>query len=211
MKSDKLEELNKSEKILIAIGELSKENQKKITVEDVAVKIWKLWPSEFCMRGYPEYPNVDIQKHITKLLDNNLVSGGVFNYIITSKGKEYFKKITDLKKIKKSEPGKVNADQPRYIKSEVERIINTKVFKYFNEDEKLDLLEYDFFEFIGSSSRSLNTKDRNIFLNRLNTLVKDVVPYCEEKSKEDIYCNKIIRLWKLLYEKFKYLLDKNEK
>ena len=75
MNPENLTALSKSEKILVAIYELHKIKTEKITVEDVAVKLWQLWSSEFCMRGYPQYPNVDIQKYITKLLDNNLVSG----------------------------------------------------------------------------------------------------------------------------------------
>lgn len=64
-------ELNKSDKILMAIEELAKEKT-KVTIDDVAVRVWKKYPHEFCMRGYPQYPNVDINKYVTKLLTNNV-------------------------------------------------------------------------------------------------------------------------------------------
>src|SRR3989338_3742651 len=92
----KKENLNKSEKILMAIYELDKVKKNKITVEDVAVKLWKLWPSEFCMRGYPQYPNNDIQKHITKPFDNNWVTGGVYGYKLTEKGKSYVEELKSI-------------------------------------------------------------------------------------------------------------------
>ena len=208
MNPEKYSALNKSEKILIAIGELNKLGQKKITVEDVAVKLWQLWSSEFCMRGYPQYPNVDIQKYITKLLDNNLVSGGVFNYRITEKGKEQFESLIKSKNQKGVKKGEVSAEQPRYIKSEITRIVNSKVFRYFLENKEPQFLESDLFDFLGTSARSLSTKDRNVFINRYNTIVKDVISYCEKTKDKDEYSKKIIELWSILSKQFSYVLEK---
>ncbi len=207
MKPNHLSALSKSEKILVAIYKLGQSDKNKITVEDVAVKLWKMWPSEFCMRGYPQYPNVDIQKYITKLLDNNLIVGGVYNYKITEKGKQIFEKITDLEHKKDKKMGEVTAEQPRYIRSEVKRIINSNVFKYFLKDESAHFLESDFFEFLGTSARSLSTKDKNIFLTRLNTVVKDVIPYCIRIREKDEYADKIVRLWEILSEHFKRIIE----
>ena len=200
--------LSKSEKILIAMGELDKKVKNKITVEDVAVKLWQLWPSEFCMRGYPQYPNVDIQKYITKLLDNNLVNGGVFNYKITEKGIEQFNKLIILKNNKNPRKDEVSAEEPRYIKSEITRIINSRVFRYFLDNKEPKFLESDFFDFLGTSARSLSTKDRNVFINRYNTMVKDVISYCEKTKEKNEYSKKIIQLWLILSKQFSHILNK---
>lgn len=199
-------ELNKSEKILIAIYDLDKITKKKITVEDVAVKLWKIWPTEFCMRGYPKHPNNDIQKHITKPLDNNWVTGGVYGYKITEKGKNY---AEQLKNIKSKKQGKKDMnEQPRYIKTEFTRIINSRIFKYYTQDKEMDFLESDFFDFLGTSPRSLNTKDRNVFLTRYNLVIKDVIPFCKKLSKKDEEAKTIIEIWEKLSEKFYGLLNK---
>jgi len=202
----KKEDLNKSEKILIAIYELDKDRKEKITVEDVAVKLWKIWPSEFCMRGYPKYPNNDIQKHITKPLDNNWVTGGVYGYKITEKGRNYAEQLKKIKP-KKKKREEIN-EQPRFIKTEFTRIINSKLFKYYSQDNKMDFLESDLFEFLGTSPRSLNTKDRNIFLTRYNSVVKDVIPFCREISDKDEEAKIIVEIWGKLSSKFKDLLSK---
>jgi len=201
--------LNKSEKILIAIYDLDKEKKNKITVEDVAVKLWKIWPSEFCMRGYPKYPNNDIQKHITKPLDNNWIVGGVYGYKLTEKGIDYAEKLKGIK-VKKSERGKIN-EEPRFIKTEFIRIINSKIFKYYSHDKKMDFLESDLFEFLGTSPRSLNTKDRNIFLTRYNSVVKDVIPFCKKISNKDADAKKILEIWERLSSKFKGLINKKSR
>ncbi len=202
MISENLTTLNKSEKMLVAIYELDKLKKEKITVEDVAVKLWLLWPSEFCMRGYPEYPNVDIQKYITKLLDNGLVIGGVCNYKLTDKGKEVVEKLKNTPKQKDQKKGDVSAEQPRHVKTEITRIINSKVFKYYLQNENAPLLESDFFEFLGTSARSLSTKNKNIFLTRYNAVIKEVIPYCRENQRRDEYAEKIIRLWDILSRQF---------
>lgn len=211
MNSEKYSLLSKSEKILIVIGELNKIKRNKITVEDVAVRLWETWPSEFCMRGYPQYPNVDIQKYITKLLDNNLINGGVFNYKITEKGKATFEDLIKIKSRLNNRRKEVSAEQPRYIKSEITRITRSKVFRYFIENKMPQFLESDFFDFLGTSARSLSTKDRNVFLGRYNTIVKDVLPYCEKTKDKDEYSIKIIELWAILSKQFSFILEKNEK
>ena len=193
--------LNKSEKILIAIYELDKEKKDKITVEDVAVKLWKIWPSEFCMRGYPKFPNNDIQKYITKILDNNFVKGGVFGYKITGKGITYAEQLKGVKI--KEKDNKIR----RQIESEYDRIARSKVFKYYSQDTKMDFLESDLFEFLGTSPRSLSTKDRNIFLTRYNSVVKDVIPFCKKIADKDKEAKKIIEIWEKLSDKFEELLN----
>ena len=188
---------------MLAIYELNEENRQKITVEDVAVQLWKMYPTEFCLRGYPQYPNNDIQKHVTKLLDNNLITGGVFNYKITPKGKNFVQEIMKKENVNKEN---VSAEQPRHIRSEINRILNSKVYKYFLENPQMDFLESDLFEFLGTSSRSLTTKDRNVFLTRYNTLIKDIIPFCKSIKKNEDYAKKIIKLWEELQLKFEGVL-----
>lgn len=200
----KQDELSKSDKILLIISELSSQNKigNQITVEDVAVKLWLRYPEEFCMKGYPQYPNVDIQKYITKLLDNNFVTGGVTNYKITSKGLEQSKDILLTKESSKKSL-KESSILPRHIKSEINRIINSKTYKYYISTPVSEFVESDFFEFLGTSSRSLTTHDKNIFLSRYNIIVNDVIPFCEKNRSSESTFEKIIELWGQLYNKFK--------
>ncbi len=194
----------KSEKILIVINELTNIHKKIITVEDVAVELWKKYPSEFCMRGYPQYPNVDIQKYITKLLENNYIIGGVSGYKITQKGIDHSKSLIDTKNNNKKDI--INTKEiPRFVEIELDRIIKSKIYKYYSENKSittLSFVESDYFDFLGTSSRSLNTKDKNIFLSRYNAITKDVIPFCEKIRKENKSAENIIELWFMLNDKF---------
>ncbi len=206
----KQNKLSKGDKALIAIFELSK-NKNTITVEDIAVKLWEMYPSEFSMRGYSKFPNVDIQKHITKLLKNNLVRGGVYNYKLTDKGKTEAQNLilvdNEIGDNKKDE-SKPNRD----VKIEIDRILKSKVFNYYKKSGATDFLESDLFEFLGTSARSFSTGAQydNTFLLKYNLLLKDIIPFCE-KNRSDPNLSKIIDLWKILTEKFKELINRRVK
>ena len=199
-------ELSKSDKALIAIYELEKQRKGtyKITVEDVAVELWKKYPTEFSMKGYPQYPNVDIQKYITKLLANHLIDGGVFNYIITAKGAEYAKSLLMEKVTSKAQ---ITNEIRRDIKIEIERILNSKVFTYYSTTHKPKFVESDLFDFMGTSSRSLMTHNQSIFLSKYNTIVKDVIPFCLHQKKNDERMELIVNLWQRLSEEFKTTIE----
>src|SRR3989338_4073204 len=138
-------ELSTSDKILLAIYELDKNklNIKKITKEEMVIKVWKMFPSDFCIKGYPQYPNADISKYVTKLFKENLLKGSFYNYIITPKGIEYAKAISSGTKNK---PAVKVLSSSREIEVEINRIKNSKIFKLFLKGER-DFLESDFFDF----------------------------------------------------------------
>lgn len=200
--------LSKSEKILIAINELEKTRKagSKITKEMMVVKAWKMFPSEFSMQGYPQYPNADISKYVTKLFKENLLRGGFYDYKITEKGRKYVERITSKRK-EKIKPIKASIDVPRYIKSEIIRITNTKMFKYFTEGER-NFLESDLFEFLGTSARSFKDSNKSPFLARYNLIIKEVIPFCQRNQQKDKEAKKIVELWKLLSDEFIYILKK---
>ena len=150
------------------------------------------------MKGYPQYPNVDIQKYLTKLLANNLIIGGVYNYSITPKGIEYAQKLTGSA----INDTKSYAEVRRDIKAEIERITNSKVFGYYLKTERPTFVESDFFEFMGTSSRSLHTHNDSSFLRKYNMIVNDVIPFCDKNKKVDKNAKTVVDLWKILFKQF---------
>jgi|SRR3989344_7595260 len=196
----------KSLKILRAIYELGKNKKEKdkITKEMMVVKAWKMFPSDFSMKGYPQYPNADISKYITSLFRANLLKGGFHNYRITEKGIKFIEEEKLKKQPKKSsDKNKI----PRHIEFEINRILTSKVFEYFSSEKK-DFLETDLFEFLGTSARSFKDSNQSNFLSRYNLVVKEVIPFCQKNKDLDNRLNKIIELWNSLQNKFSNLLKK---
>ena len=190
--------LSKSDKILLAMVSYQENNgsSKKMSVEDVAVKAWKLFEDDFSLRGYPNYPNADIQKYITKLFDESWVKGGVQNYLVTSKGLERAGRLDS--KYKKSSSSR---NVRREVEQEVSRIQKLKLLKEYEKNASINLRIPDFLKFLGTTSQILRAKDRNLFKTRFKLIDEDVMRFIEEeevsKSKQ------IIELWDKLKSKFK--------
>ena len=200
MNEDKFE--SKSDKALYGIYLLSKEGKRPITVEDLAVKLWSLYSTEFCMKGYPEFPNVDIQKYLTKLFTNNLIKGGVIDYKITSKG---IKRVEDIIKTSQGKEKKLSESDFSIsieLRSEITRILNSKVYKYYITEKNPQFIEIDFFEFLGTSPRSLHDKRNSHFISKINLIKKDLIDYCETNKNKDKALKTILSLWKILNDKF---------
>lgn len=198
----------KSYKILKAIYELEKDKKSigKITKETMVIKAWKMFPSEFSIKGYPQYPNADISKYITALFRKNLLRGGFYNYKITEKGKKFIEE--EKEKPKKQTKNLSNTNKtPRYIELEINRILKSKVFEYFSTGKK-DFLEIDLFEFLGTSARSFKDSNQSNFLAKYNLIVKEVIPFCQKNSSSNMSIEKIVELWNLLQSKFSNILKK---
>jgi hypothetical protein len=208
------EQISKSDKALIAIYELdrAKKPEQRVTVEEVAIKLWKLFPSEFSMRGHREYPNSDIQKYITKLITNNYIKGGIYNYIITEKGEERARILLKIKDEEK--PADYPNQLKRYISTEINRIIRSNVFKYFSNTENPKLVNSDIFDFLGTTARSLKTTEKNgksTFEARYNLINNEVIPACRSLINTDSNARLILKIWELLQPQIKKLIEEVRK
>lgn len=204
-------ESSKQRKILEVVYHLE-ENKKlgeKITSEKVVVAAWKLFPSEFSLRGYPEYPGEDGTRRIlSNLKRQSFIKGGASYYSITDKGKNFIKRqkaIINPKKEGASDIKKI----PRQIELEINRIVNSRVFSYFINGGE-DFLETDLFEFLGTSSRSFKESNKTNFLSQYNLMILEVIPFCKKNLKTNEKVLKLLELWASLEDKFQDIF-KNEK
>jgi len=197
--------LNASEKILLAICELDKKRKggEKITKEDMVIKVWKMFPEDFCIKGYPQYPNADISKYVTKLFKENLLKGSFYNYIITPKGKEYAERISTGRRPSNKEI----ISSSRQVESEITRIKNSKVFQVFLKGEQ-DFIESDLFDFLGTSSRSLGDSNKTHFISKYNLIMREVIPFCEKSKERNSEAKEILTLWNILLKKFGEIITK---
>jgi len=49
--------LSRADKILVVLYKLSKGTTKNLHYEDIVVSLFKEYPKDFAMRGYPKYPD----------------------------------------------------------------------------------------------------------------------------------------------------------
>lgn len=179
------------EKLLIVIYEMSLQREKTLKYEDFAVKAFKKYP-EFQLRGYPEYPDTEhISKRLYDLRKEGLIKLHNKFITLTEKG------ITSAKQIIKIQTGcpqKSSQKLSRDIGIEIERIKNTDGFRLFATNKKDQIVDTDFFSYLGTTVRT----ERTDFRARIKT-IQDVI----ETIKTNPEYKAIVDLHNYLFEKFK--------
>lgn len=195
--------LSRTDKILVVLYELSGGTTKNLHYEDIVVALFKKYPKDFAMRGYPEYPDSEGVNH--EFYRGDMKKSGKINYSnkifsLTDKGLNYVEKLFDSSNHK--EPVHVEK-LPRFANKEIERIRKTEGFKLFIGGETEKLNDTDFYTYLGVTPRTL----KNDFIGRLNTMNDAIKELGEAVNKSDVDL-KVIDYHKfLLEEKFKNIVD----
>ena len=91
----KLSHLPIQEKILAVMMDLSKGRMVSLSVERITVAAFKRFPADFCMNGYPEYPDtIKVSKRLyTTLKPAGLARSANGKFELTQLGLEAAKKL----------------------------------------------------------------------------------------------------------------------
>lgn len=186
------------EKILIIIYEMSLKHKGTLKYEDIAVRAFKRYPHDFQLRGYSEYPDTEhMSKRVYDLRRDGFIKVHSKFITLTEKGKTYAKKLI------KSETGVINKCREskalsRDIVGEIERIKNTEVFQLFVTNKKEQILDTDFFTYLGTTVRS----ERMDFRARIKT-IQDIIEVIKTNDEHKT----IVDLHNYLFEKFNGLIE----
>ena len=203
-----MQDEKQTDKVLLSFYKLiTKMKEKKFALEDIAVTVWKDDPDEFSMRGYREHPDVErIRRVISNLISRGYVIGNVESYKITEKGMAVAETLksgnSSNKKIKSIESAGIS----RRIRRERDRLLSSKIIIDYlaskSKGEKLELLESDLFQFLGTTSRSVYDDKGSVFKERYKIVTKELIPFCKKVEKEDKKAVLIIEVWNALQHKF---------
>lgn len=193
MKNEKKKkfELSKKDKILTVLYKMSGGKQIVLKYEDIIVKLFKKYPEEFHLKGYPEYPDAASHQSFYSLRREGLIQIRSKFVTLTEKG------ITSAKQILKAQPNfplKSSQRLSRDITSEIDRIKNTDAFHLFTTNQKDQIVDTDFFSYLGTTVRT----ERTDFRSRIKT-IQDVI----EAIKTNDEYKLIVDLHDYLFEKFK--------
>ncbi len=192
--------LNRSEKIILFLYELSDGEKKKFSYENIVVGLFKKYPPDFHLKGYPEYP--DIADSIARLLYGFKKQGfiTVENKIfsLTESGIE-FGKMLSKKKLNKEDLSYIRF--PRSVSVEIDRIKKLEGFVLFSNGEIDQLAESDFYNYLGVSVKT----SASTFSGRM----KNVETAIDEMRlvKDDPLFSKIVQYHEYLISKYKEILD----
>lgn len=194
--------LSRGEKILIVLYELSGKTRKSIRYEDIVVGVFRTYPDDFHLKGYPEYPESGdlVHKPLYDYKKKGLIVAGNKMFALTEKG------LVAVERLINAISGRAISSSDRVsrdIEKEVTRITRTPGFELFLEGKSDMIVDTDFYDYLGVTVRT----SRSDFLGRLNT-VTDVIKNTYF-TKSEIY-KKIADYHELLTKKFASIIEYRE-
>src|SRR5438093_7273838 len=84
-----MKDLNRPQKILAVMFDLSKGRTKALLYEDIVVAAFKQYPEDFQLRGYPQYPDSsDVHKPLYEMKQQGLLRSANKTFELTARGIE---------------------------------------------------------------------------------------------------------------------------
>lgn len=176
--------LTRTQKILVALFELSGGTNIQVRFEDIAVTAYKNFKGDFQLKGYPQYPDTGdiIHKPLySELKKNGYVLSGNKYFSLTPKGVEYAKRLlvssrgSAIRKDAVSSYVKLTADQEK----ELNRLKASTAVDLYLSGKKDEILDIDFYSYLGVTVRT----EKYDFLGRLAT-VEDAIGAIKGRSDE---------------------------
>jgi hypothetical protein len=144
--------LSKAEKLLIAAGHLSADGRRQFSAEDLAVAAFKEFPDDFSLKGYSQFPDVNMV--LTQLMGKKaplLVRGwlektGTKQYQLTSKG------LHDLSQLGDSAATVATVRLDREMEDGLGRLLTSTAYSLFKRDQSDRITFHQFCRFVGLSA-----------------------------------------------------------
>jgi len=188
--------ISKQDKLLIVIFEMLQGERNTLKYEDIFVKVFKKYPDTFHLRGYPEYPDTGdgTQRPLYDLRKEGLIQVRNKFVSITEKGITSAMQLTHTKSLSSK---KTLQKLSRDITHEIDRIKNVDAFQLFVNGDKAQIVDSDFFNYLGATVRT----ERTDLSARIKT-INDVI----ESIKEDDEYKILVDFHNYLFEKFKEII-----
>lgn len=182
-------ELTTAQKLLIAAGKLAEAGKGTFSSEDIVVKVHELFPEEFSLKGYPQFP--DSNKVYTQLMGKSaavVVRGwlekvGTKTYRLTPKG------VGDVDAIDANGSQERSIHIERFKEDEYGLILTSDVFRLFKTGQQGVITFHQFCRFAGLSAGDKWQKVAHK-LERLSHSVKEIVAVGESGQPLRIHFRK---------------------
>ncbi len=169
--------LSRADKIMISLHEMSKGKKINLKFEDIVVYVFKKFPDDFHLRGYPEHPDTGdlIHKPLYDFRKRGYLEANNKIFSLTDRGLLFSEQLALFisgKNIKGD--GRLS----RFAENEISRIEKSEAFALFLKDKKDKITDTDFYNYLGVTPRT----QRNDFIGRLETVGSAVKELLNQKS-----------------------------
>jgi hypothetical protein len=193
------------EKILVAMHRLSGGTTRMLKYEDIVVEAFKVFPDEFALRGYPQFPDSsDVHKPLYGMLKRRgLVRAAHKTFALTTKGVETARRL--ISNAGASLDQARSADRlTRDMQTEIDRMLASDAFAFFADGRRDKILDTDFYNFLGCTVRT----PPNDFLGRLTTTADAVVAAVRLRHPDLAVSSRLSETWAFLQTQFKPQIDR---
>lgn len=189
--------LSLNEKRLIVLHELTDGGRKHVKFEDLAVGLWKRFPNDFHLKGYPQYPDSDLHRPLYSFRMKGLLDVKEKVFSLTDRGVTEAERT--IRKAKGLQPEDSSHKLSRDLEKEIKRLASSEAFRLFKNSKKEEILDTDFYTFLGTTVRSR----RSDFRGRMKA-ISDTI----EEAKKSGAGKEVLRLVKELEALHEHLLNK---
>lgn len=193
--------LSRGKKILLFLYELGKSEKKRFVYEDIVVGLFKKYPGDFHLKGYPEYPDSSdsSQRLLYEFKKKGYITVANKIFCLTDNGLEFVKGILNsgLSNVNEHPSGRLS----RATVVETDRIKNLEGFALFVRGEIDKLTESDCYNYLGVTARTSSST----FSGRMKS-VEAAIKEIHEEGKAPLF-SKIIEYHDFLVSKHKDTLN----
>ena len=188
---------SKVDKILLFLQEVGDAGRARLEYEDIVIGLFKKYPHDFHLRGYPEYPDSGglIHKRLYDFKKKGYVNASNNIFSITERGIELAQKLSG------NEKENLTDRLPRSAETEVSRVKSLEGFGLFAKSESSKLSDNDFYSYLGVTVRT----QKNAFIGRLETM-KAVIDDLKTRSTNPLYAG-IVLYHDFLFSKHRDVID----
>ena len=167
--------------------------------EDIVSGLFKKYPQDFQMKGYPEFPDSGdlVHKPLYDFKKKGLLTAANKIFCLTDRGLEFAKQLSGEENPVLNSQGRLS----RSAETETSRIKGLEGFSLFTEGKKDKLSDNDFYTYLGATVRT----QKNAFIGRLETM-KAVIKELGDHNNSSLY-SKIIDYHEFLVNKNKEIID----
>ncbi len=162
------------QKILAVMFDLNNGKSTALSYEDIVVAAYEKYPTDFQLRGYPQYPNSsDLHKPLYEIKKKGLVRIANKTFELTERGIDvaqelFHSKAADTQQLTRQEEHEIN------------RIVKSAAFRLYSVQKLNSILDTDFYEYLGVSVRT----SKGDFCGRLSNVDHAVQAHASKRSDE---------------------------
>lgn len=192
------------EKILVAMNRLAKGTSTPLKYEDIVVAAFEMFPDEFALRGYPQYPDSsDLHKPLYgPLKRSGFVLAANKTFQLTPLGIDEASRLAGSTAPTTNGSAKHGERMPRDLQVEADRMIQSEAFRLVQEGRDEKVLDTDLYAFLACTVRT----SPNDFAGRIRVTEQTIAAAVKSKHPSKEAADQLRKAWTRIRDRHAQLI-----